>query len=360
VFSNTSFVYTEEIHLKVLGEAKGSILMRSMVMEKRVLVVGGAGYIGSVAVSMLLDKGYDVAVFDSLERGYRKAVDSRAQFFFGDLKDRNDILKACKEYRPSVAMHFSAYALVGESMENPSLYFRNNFAGGINLLDSLVEVQSRMIIFSSTCATFGVPEKIPITEQNLQVPTNPYGESKLMFEKALWWYDRIYRLKYVILRYFNAAGATETLGEDHDPETHLIPNVLKVPLGKKDYVSIYGVDYPTPDGTCIRDYIHIKDLCEAHLLAMSLDKSDHYNLGNGEGYSVLQVIEMAREITGHPIPVKQEARRPGDPPILVGSSEKIKAELGWKPGFPELRGIIESAWKWHKKHPNGYEERLHK
>jgi len=211
-----------------------------------------------------------------------------------------------------------------------------------------------MIIFSSTCATFGIPERIPIREDHPQAPTNPYGESKLMFEKALMWYDRIHGLRHVNLRYFNAAGATETLGEDHDPETHLIPNVLKVALGQKEYVSIYGTDYPTPDGTCIRDYIHIRDLCEAHLLAMSLDESRSYNLGNGEGYSVLEVIETARKITGHAIPARSEARRPGDPPVLVGSSEKIKAELGWKPQFPELSTIIETAWQWHKTHPNGY------
>lgn len=325
-------------------------------MKEKVLVVGGAGYIGSVAVSMLLDNEYDVAVFDSLERGHRAAVDRRAEFFQGDLKNRARIRRVCSEYRPSVAMHFSAYALVGESMEEPSRYFRNNFCAGINLLDTLVEVQARMIIFSSTCATFGVPVTLPITEENHQHPTNPYGESKLMFERALEWYDRIHGLKHVSLRYFNAAGATDAFGEDHDPETHLIPNVLRVALGQKDFVSVFGDDYPTPDGTCIRDYIHIEDLCEAHLLAMNLDESRQYNLGNGQGFSVLQVIETAREITGHPIPVKQEPRRPGDPPMLVGSAEKIKSELGWRPKHPELSHIIQSAWDWHKKHPEGYKD----
>jgi UDP-glucose 4-epimerase len=323
-------------------------------MGETVLVVGGAGYIGSVAVSMLLDRGYEVVVFDSLQRGHREAVDPRALFFHGDLMDSSRIGEVCRHYRPDVAMHFSAYALVGESMRHPSMYFRNNFSAGLNLLDGLVEAGTRMIIFSSTCATFGIPERIPIREDHPQAPTNPYGESKLMFEKALMWYDRIHGLRHVNLRYFNAAGATETLGEDHDPETHLIPNVLKVALGQKEYVSIYGTDYPTPDGTCIRDYIHIRDLCEAHLLAMSLDESRSYNLGNGEGYSVLEVIETARKITGHAIPARSEARRPGDPPVLVGSSEKIKAELGWKPQFPELSTIIETAWQWHKTHPNGY------
>jgi len=325
-------------------------------MKERVLVVGGAGYIGSVAVSMLLDNGYDVAVFDSLERGHRAAIDSRAEFYHGDLNERDTIRRVCNEYRPSVAMHFSAYALVGESMEDPSLYFRNNFSAGINLLDSLVEVRARMIIFSSTCATFGVPDTLPITEENPQNPTNPYGESKLMFEKALRWYDRIHGLNHVSLRYFNAAGATENLGEDHDPETHLIPNVLKVALGQKDCVSIFGTDYPTPDGTCVRDYIHIRDLCEAHLLAMNLNQSKQYNLGNGEGFSVLEVIQTAREITGHPIPSREEARRPGDPPILVGSAGKIRAELGWSPKHPEIRSILQSAWEWHKKHPEGYRD----
>jgi UDP-glucose 4-epimerase len=325
-------------------------------MKERVLVVGGAGYIGSVVVSMLLDNQHDVAVFDSLERGHRAAIDGRAAFYHGDLKEHSRIRAVCNEYRPSVAMHFAAYALVGESMENPSLYFRNNLCAGINLLDTLVEVQARMIIFSSTCATFGVPETLPITEETPQNPTNPYGESKLMFEKALRWYDQIHGLKHVSLRYFNAAGATESLGEDHDPETHLIPNVLKVALGQRDSVSLFGSDYPTPDGTCIRDYIHIEDLCQAHLLAMSLDQSRQYNLGNGEGFSVLQVIQAAREITGHPIPVKEEARRPGDPPILVGSADKIKAELGWRPKTPDMASIVQSAWEWHKRHPEGYED----
>ncbi len=323
-------------------------------MGETVLVVGGAGYIGSVAVSMLLDRGYNVVVFDSLQRGHIQAVDKRALFCHGDLMDRERIRDVCKTHRPHVAMHFSAYALVGESMQYPSMYFRNNFSAGIHLLDALVEVKARMIIFSSTCATFGIPQRIPITEEHPQHPANPYGESKLMFEKALRWYDEIYGLRYVNLRYFNAAGATETLGEDHDPETHLIPNVLKVALGQKEYVSIFGTDYPTPDGTCIRDYIHIKDLCDAHLRAMTLEESRSYNLGNGEGYSVLEVVETARRITAHPIPIRKEQRRPGDPPVLVGSSEKIKAELGWSPEFPELSAIIESAWKWHKKHPHGY------
>lgn len=325
-------------------------------MKEKVLVVGGAGYIGSVAVSMLLDREYDVAVFDSLERGHQKAIDKRASFYRGDLNERDTIRRVCNEYRPSVAMHFSAYALVGESMDNPSLYFRNNFCAGINLLDALVEVQARMIIFSSTCATFGVPDTLPITEENPQNPTNPYGESKRMFERALHWYDRIHGLKHASLRYFNAAGATKRLGEDHDPETHLIPNVLKVALGQNDFVSIFGVDYPTSDGTCIRDYIHTVDLCEAHLLAMKLNQSKEYNLGNGEGFSVLQVIQAAREITGHPIPAREEERRAGDPPILVGCSDKIRAELGWKPRHPEIRSIIQSAWEWHTKHPNGYKD----
>ena len=325
-------------------------------MSERVLVVGGAGYIGSVAVSMLLDEGFDVAVFDSLERGHRKALDPRARFFLGNLHDRERIAQVCREYGPGVAMHFSAYALVGESMENPSLYFRNNFSAGINLLDALVEVRARMIVFSSTCATFGVPDRLPITEESPQRPTNPYGESKLMFEKALLWYDRIHGLKHASLRYFNAAGATKALGEDHDPETHLIPNVLRVALGRQEAVSVFGTDYPTPDGTCIRDYIHIQDLCRAHLKVLGLRESRQYNLGNGEGYSVLEVIEAAREVTGHPIPLRQEARRPGDPPVLVGSARRIKEELGWSPACPDLRSIVESAWNWHKRNPDGYQD----
>jgi len=323
-------------------------------MSEKVLVVGGAGYIGSVMVAMLLEEGYDVTVFDSLERGHRKAVDPRAVFFQGDLKDRDRVVQVCRETEPSVAMHFSAYALVGESMEHPSRYFRNNFSAGLNLLDALVEVKTHRIVFSSTCATFGEPESLPITEENRQAPTNPYGESKLMFEKALRWYEKLHGLQYTALRYFNAAGATRTLGEDHDPETHLIPNVLKVAMGQREAVSVFGTDYPTPDGTCIRDYIHIEDLCRAHLLAMHQEGSSEFNLGNGEGYSVMQVIETAREITGHRLPVKAEARRPGDPPSLVGSAEKIRRQLGWRPSLPDIRDIVQSAWDWHRDHPRGY------
>ncbi len=325
-------------------------------MADKVLVVGGAGYIGSVMVCLLLDEGFRVTVFDSLERGHRRAVDPRAVFLHGDLKDRARVLEVCRETEPSVAMHFSAYALVGESMEHPSRYFRNNFSAGLNLLDALVEVKTRRIVFSSTCATFGEPDTLPITEENRQAPTNPYGESKLMFEKALRWYDELHGLRYTALRYFNAAGATENLGEDHDPETHLIPNVLKVALQQREAVSVFGTDYPTPDGTCIRDYIHIEDLCRAHLLALQQDGSGEYNLGNGQGYSVMQVIETAREVTGHPIPAKREARRPGDPPSLVGSAEKARRELGWKPVRPDIRDIVRSAWEWHRKHPRGYGE----
>jgi len=324
-------------------------------MADKVLVVGGAGYIGSVMVWMLLEEGCDVTVFDNLERGHRQAVDPRARFVEGDLADREAVRRVCRETGPAaVAMHFSAYALVGESMAHPSRYFRNNFSSGLNLLDALVEARAGRIVFSSTCATFGEPESLPITEENRQAPTNPYGESKLMFEKALRWYQRLHGLPYTALRYFNAAGATRTLGEDHDPETHLIPNVLRVALGQQEAVSVYGSDYPTPDGTCIRDYIHIEDLCRAHLLAMRQTGSGEYNLGNGAGYSVMQVVQTARQITGHPIPVKMEARRPGDPPSLVGSAEKIRRELGWAPRRPDLRDIIQSAWDWHREHPRGY------
>ncbi len=323
-------------------------------MADKILVVGGAGYIGSVMVFMLLEEGYDVTVFDSLERGHEEAIDPRATFCRGDLQDRDRVLEVCRETKPAVAMHFSAYALVGESMEHPSRYFRNNFSAGLNLLDALVEVKAERIVFSSTCATFGEPERLPITEENRQAPTNPYGESKLMFEKALRWYEKLHGLRYTALRYFNAAGATRTLGEDHDPETHLIPNVLKVALGQQEAISVFGTDYPTPDGTCLRDYIHIEDLCHAHLLAMRQEESSEYNLGNGEGYSVMQIIETAREITGHPLPVKAEARRPGDPPSLVGSAKKIRRELKWNPKRPDIRDIIQSAWDWHREHPEGY------
>ena len=251
-------------------------------------------------------------------------------------------------------MHFAANALVGESMQNPAKYFRNNVCAGLNLLDAMLEANVRRFVFSSTCAIFGPPERVPIDESLPQRPINPYGESKLMFEKVLRWYDQIHGLKFVSLRYFNAAGATEKFGEDHRCETHLIPNVLKVALGQKEYVSVFGTDYETPDGTCIRDYIHILDLSRAHILALGMKESAFYNLGTGGGSSVREVIEVCREVTGKKIPVVERPRRLGDPSRLIAASEKIKRELGWEPKFENLRAIVESAWRWHQDFPEGY------
>lgn len=319
-----------------------------------ILVTGGAGYIGSVCVEELLNAGYQVAVFDNLSEGHHAAVDERASFFEGELADQNAIRKAVRDSKATAVMHFAANALVGESMENPSKYFRNNVACGLNLLDAMVAEGVKRFVFSSTCATFGVPEKMPIDETMPQRPINPYGESKLIFEKILRWYGEIHEITFVVLRYFNAAGASEQFGEDHRIETHLIPNILKVALGQREAVDVYGVDYPTPDGTCIRDYIHILDLAQAHLLALQANKSGFYNLGTGGGTSVNEVIETCRRITGHEIPTNKKPRRAGDPPALIGASEKIKQELGWNPKFQNIKTIVESAWAWHQKHPQGY------
>jgi UDP-glucose 4-epimerase len=320
----------------------------------KILVVGGAGYIGSVCAELLLDEGHSVSIFDNLSEGHRAAIDSRAQFIEGDLQDRQLVEKTLSKQKPDAVMHFAANALVGESMRNPSKYFRNNVANGLNLLDAMVAAGVQKIIFSSTCAIFGPPERLPIDETTPKQPINPYGESKLAFEKILRWYDQIHGLKFVSLRYFNAAGASAKFGEDHRCETHLIPNVLKVALGAKANVEVFGTDYDTPDGTCIRDYIHIIDLAQAHILALNASKSEFYNLGTGGGASVRQVIDSCRTVTGREIGVVEKPRRPGDPPRLIATSEKIKRELGWKPQFQSLDAIIESAWKWHQKFPRGY------
>jgi UDP-glucose 4-epimerase len=322
----------------------------------KILVVGGAGYIGSVCSELLLDEGHEVAIFDNLIEGHRHAVDPRANFIRGDLADREQIEVALSSTRPDAVMHFAAYALVPESMRDPSKYFRNNVSNGLNLLDAMLVTGVRRIIFSSTCALFGPPERLPIDETTPTRPINPYGESKLAFEKILRWYDQIHGLKFVALRYFNAAGATENLGEDHRPETHLIPAVLKVALGQRANLEIYGADYDTPDGTCIRDYIHIVDLAQAHILALGATASGFYNLGTGGGSSVREVVAACRKITGRKIDTIEKPRRPGDPPRLIASSEKIKSELGWRPRFQSLDTIIESAWAWHQKFPNGYDK----
>jgi UDP-glucose 4-epimerase len=322
----------------------------------RVFVVGGAGYIGSVCAELLLDEGHQVTVFDNLTEGHRGAVDSRAEFIEGELADRARTEAALSKARPDAVMHFAANALVAESMRDPSKYFRNNICNGLNLLDAMIATGVRRIVFSSTCAIFGLPEQLPIEETTPTRPINPYGESKLAFEKILYWYHRIHEVQFVSLRYFNAAGATKNFGEDHRQETHLIPNVLKVALGQKPNVEVYGTDYDTPDGTCIRDYIHIVDLARAHILALRSDNSALYNLGTGGGSSVREVIAACNTVTGRNLATVEKPRRPGDPPRLVASSEKIKKELGWQPQFESLETIIESAWRWHEKFPRGYQD----
>ncbi len=317
-------------------------------------VTGGAGYIGSVFVEEALNAKHQVTVFDNLSEGHRGAVDARAEFVEGDLADRDSTMAAIKKKKPEAIIHFAAHAVVSESMVNPGKYFRNNVGSGINLLDAAVEIGVKKFVFSSTCATYGPPARLPMTEDLPQHPINPYGESKLMFEKILRWYRDIFKLEFVAFRYFNAAGASEKFGEHHRIETHLIPNVLNVALGKETQCEIYGSDYPTPDGTAIRDYIHIIDLAQAHLLALKPGKSGFYNLGNGDGYSVREVIQTCEKVSGKKIPAVEKPRRPGDPPRLVAAADKVKKELGWKPKFSKLEDIVATAWNWHKKNPNGY------
>jgi UDP-glucose 4-epimerase len=319
-----------------------------------VLVTGGAGYIGSICVEELINSGHAVTVLDNLSEGHRSAVDPRAKFIEGNLGDPATANRAIKEAQAEAIIHFAAHALVGESMQNPGKYFRNNVASGLELLEAAVQNKVRKFVFSSTCATYGPPDRVPMTEDLPQRPINPYGESKLMFEKMLLWYQQIFGLEFVAFRYFNAAGASKKYGEHHRIETHLIPNVLKVPLGQAPHCEIYGTDYPTPDGTCIRDYIHIVDLAQAHILAMQPGKQGFFNLGNGEGYSVREVIKMCEKVSGKTIKAIEKPRRPGDPPRLVAGAQKAVTELGWKPKYAKLEDIVSTAWEWHKANPNGY------
>ena len=319
-----------------------------------VFVTGGAGYIGSVCTEELLNAGHTVTVFDNLTEGHRSAVDPRAKFVEGCLRDAKLVKQSLLDAKADAILHFAASALVGESMTDPKKYFHNNLVNALKLADAAVETGVKKFVFSSTCATYGPPDRVPMTEDLPQRPINPYGEAKLMFEKVLKWYHEIYKLDFIAFRYFNAAGASEKFGEHHRIETHLIPNVLQVALGQKSHVEIYGTDYPTPDGTCIRDYIHIKDLAQAHILGLQPGKSGFFNLGNGDGYSVKQVIEMCEKITGKKIPAIEKPRRAGDPPRLVAAANKAITELGWKPQYPKLEDIVKTAWAWHLKHPTGY------
>jgi UDP-glucose 4-epimerase len=326
-------------------------------MRVRVLVTGGAGYIGSVVGSELLRAGHEVVVYDNLSRGKRDAVPRGAELEVGDVADAATLSQVLQAHRPEAIMHFAALIEAGESMQVPERYFRNNSANTLTLLECLLQHGPKRLVFSSTAALYGDPERIPIEETDPLHPTNAYGESKLLVEQMLAWLHRAHGVRYASLRYFNAAGAAGELGEDHRPESHLIPITLQVALGKREKLSIYGTDYATPDGTCVRDYIHVLDLAQAHLLALdALGNRDKliFNLGNGHGFSVREVVEVARRITGRPIAAVETARRPGDPAVLVASSKRIQQELGWKPQHSELENIVRSAWTWHQRHPEGY------
>lgn len=322
----------------------------------KILVTGGAGYIGSIVVEQLVKQGEEVVVFDNLYQGHAEAVHPDATFVQGDLANLAAVEAVFNTHRPEAIMHFASHTLVGESMEKPFLYLGENITNGLNLLQTALKYDVRKFILSSTANLFDDPEKMPIAETERIVPGSPYGESKFILERYLYWLDRTQNFRYAALRYFNAAGASETRGEDHNPELHLIPIVLQVALGQRDSIKIFGDDYPTPDGSCVRDYVHVLDLAQAHILALrALDNGSRtYNLGNGQGFSVKEVIEMARNITGHPIPTQVVARRPGDPAVLIASSDKIRRELGWDPKFTNLRDIIQSAWNWHQSHSHGY------
>lgn len=327
-----------------------------------VLVCGGAGYIGSHVVRALYDAGREVVVYDNLQKGHRQAVPSGVALVVGDLRDKETLKKVFQEYSIDSVIDFAADSLVGESVTKPLQYYNNNVYGTLSLLEVMQEVGVKNIVFSSTAATYGEPEKTPILETDRTEPTNPYGDTKLAVEKMLKWSDLAYGMKYTVLRYFNAAGAhmSGEIGEDHQPESHLIPLVLQTALGKREKIMVFGEDYPTPDGSCLRDYIHVSDLADAHILALDRilagGESRTYNLGNGEGFSVKEIINIAREVTGREIKAEIVERRAGDPAVLVASSEKAQEELGWKPKYADVRTVIESAWKWHVNHPNGYEE----
>jgi len=330
----------------------------------RILVTGGAGYIGSHAVRLFLARGHDVWVYDNLSMGHRAAVPAE-RLIVGDLAETQRLDQTLVEQRIEAVVHFAACADVSESVAQPAKYYQNNLVNTLNLLETMRRLGIGRLVFSSTCATYGLPEKVPITEDEKQKPINPYGNTKLAIERALADYAAAYNWGFAVLRYFNAAGASPDgdIGEDHEPETHLVPLVLQAALGQRPAVTVFGSDYPTPDGTCIRDYIHVDDLAEAHLLALenlSPGKQLRYNLGTGRGYSVREVIRLAEEVTDKRVPVKQGPRRPGDPPALVAAAEKVQRELGWKPRYTDLRSILETAWNWHRRHPKGYDDRANR
>ena len=322
-----------------------------------ILVTGGAGYIGSIVVEQLAEAGETVIVYDNLYQGHKEAVHPQAKLIVGDLADTAMLAKTFAQHRIEAIMHFASYTLVGESVSRPFMYLGDNITNGLNLLRAATEAGVKRFILSSTANLFDDPEQMPISEKERIVPGSPYGESKFILERMLYWLDKTKGLKYTALRYFNAAGASPVRGEDHDPETHIIPLILQVAQGKREKFVIFGDDYPTPDGTCIRDYIHVLDLAQAHILALRALQdggSRTYNLGNGQGYSIMAVLETARKITGHPIPTEVGSRRPGDPAILIASSEAIRQELGWQPQHSNLETIIGDVWRWFQKHPNGY------
>jgi UDP-glucose 4-epimerase len=323
----------------------------------RILVTGGAGYIGSVVAEELIKDGHEVVVYDSLYKGHRGAVHEAAHFVEADLTDGETLRRTLREHGTEAVIHMAADSLVGESVGNPAKYYRNNVVAGLSLLDAMRDAGVSRLVFSSTAAVYGEPEKQPVEETDPTRPTNPYGETKLAFERALHWHESAYGMRYASLRYFNAAGASERFGEQHDPESHLIPIVLQAATGRRTHVEIYGDDYQTRDGTCVRDYIHVIDLARAHIAALDIlgERSSIYNLGcGGEGYTVSELIKVAREVTGREIPARVGPRRAGDPGVLVASSERIRRELGWSPRFQDLRKIIESAWDWMQRHPEGY------
>ncbi len=322
-----------------------------------VLVTGGAGYIGSHTAALLIKEGYQLTILDSLEKGHREALPPEAAFIQGNMGDAQLLAEVFAQGNFDAVLHFAAYIEAGESMVNPERFFVNNAAHTMILLEAMRQAGVKKLVFSSTAAIFGDPVYTPIDEDHPKNPTNTYGFAKLQVEQALAWIHRLQGLEYAALRYFNASGCSTELGEDHRPETHLIPLILEVALGRRESIRIYGTDYPTPDGTCVRDYIHVEDLASAHLLALrALNQNSPllFNLGNGLGYSVRQVIEAARKVTGHPIPVVEEGRRPGDPAFLIASSDKVRRQLGWDPARPSLEEIIQSAWDWKRAHPEGY------